>query len=111
MRAKPEYLTVGLLKELIGNRNIPELQKLINGHDDSDYLDLINRDDYIASKLWSKQDIINQMNEMGIEVTEDNVADVINSGLLKGLNECSDQDWGIISDAINVIINKEEKDL
>ena len=106
---EPLILTVGLLRELIGDKNIPQLQKIIESHKNEDYLDLINRDDYVASVLWSKEDIASQMAEMGITPTEENIAKVINSGNLKRLNECSDQDWYVIKYAIEEALELESE--
>lgn len=97
---QPEELTVKLLKELIGDRNIPALQKLIKDKPDTQTLDLINRQDYIAMKLWSKDDIISQIKEMDFAPNAENVNAVLNSGKLKYLNDCTDEDWEIIKNAI-----------
>ena len=59
----------------------------------------INRDDYIESKLWSEEDIETYLQDRGYEGTQEQVDAVINTGYLKGLGECDDGDWEIISQA------------
>lgn len=97
---KPEELTVKLLKELIGDRNIPALQELIKDKPDNQVLNLIDKQDYIAMKLWSKEDIISQITKNGFKPTDENVNTVLNSHELKYLNDCTDEDWEIIKNAI-----------
>ena len=97
----PLPLTVGTLRMLSEGKNIPPLKTLLEGKPDNQFLDLLNRDDYIATKLWSKEDIEAALEEKGYPVTEDNVNAVINSGMLKTLGDCTDGDWEIIYQAID----------
>lgn len=61
---------------------------------------IIDRDSFIASKLWSREDVLSVLNERGYEGTEAEIDAVINTDYLKALDECTDRDWSIINDAI-----------
>lgn len=63
--------------------------------------DIVLRDDFIATKLWSREDVKQVLREEGYADTEENVDDVINSGYLNALNDCTDDDWRIIRNAID----------
>lgn len=93
-------LTAGLLRNLLKSYNCPELERFLEGREDDCRLDLLNRDDYIAMKIWSRNDIASCLEEKGYPVTEENIDRVIDSGELKGLDFCSDGDWEIIYQAI-----------
>lgn len=97
----PLPLTVGLLRGLAAGKNIPALETFLDGRPDEQFLDLLNRDDYIATVLWSKEDIEAALEEKGYPVTKGNVNAVINSGMLKALGDCTDGDWEIIYQAID----------
>lgn len=97
----PEVLTIGLLKEMIGNRNIPVLQSIIRGRDDSEgifWLEDIG--EYIATTFWSRDDIANRLAEQGYEPSQDNIDKVLDTGDLKYLGDCTDADWAYIDRAI-----------
>lgn len=109
-KQKPvESLTAGLIRELVSDRNIPELRTLVANKQDEEHLDLINLDNYFACKLWSEEDIVGVLEEAGYEASEENVNAVINSGLLKNLNNCTDQDWDIINNAISEVMTAEQE--
>ena len=101
-KGKEETLTAGLLRELIGNRNIPELSRLVEGVDDNHRLDLKDLDspDTIAWMIWTTEDIRDAMCQLGYPLTEENLSAVLHSGELKNLSNCTDGDWEIISNAI-----------
>lgn len=61
---------------------------------------LIDQSGYIAYKLWTEDDVTSTLEEEGFAPTRDNVEIVLDTGMLKCLNNCSDQDWGIIREAI-----------
>ena len=61
---------------------------------------IIDRNSFIASKLWSREDVLSVLNERGYEGTEAEIDAVINTDYLKALDECTDRDWSIINDAI-----------
>lgn len=64
---------------------------------------IINRDDYIATKMWTEEDVKQSLIEKGFAGTEDQVADVINTGCLRALVDCNDDDWAILDNAITSI--------
>ncbi len=102
----PLPLTAGTLRMLSEGENIPQLEAFLEGRPDDQFLDLLNRDDYIATVLWSKADIETALEEKGYPVTEDNVNAVINSGMLKCLGDCTDGDWEVIYQTIDAFACK-----
>lgn len=64
------------------------------------YQDLLNRSDFIATTLWTEEDIRNRLIENGYEGSDEEVSAVLNTGLLKNLGDCTDGDWQMIDDAI-----------
>ena len=101
-KGKEETLTAGLLRDLIGKRNIPELSRLVEGVDDNHRVDLKDLDspDTIAWMIWTTEDIRDAMCQLGYPLTEENLSAVLHSGELKNLSNCTDGDWEIISNAI-----------
>lgn len=97
----PLPLTAGTLRMLSEGKDVPLLESFLKGRADEQFLDLLNRDDYIATVLWSKEDIEAALEEKGYPVTKGNVNAVINSGMLKALGDCTDGDWEIIYQAID----------
>lgn len=63
-------------------------------------IDIIDRQEALAIKVWSEEDIINQAEEMGLEPTKAVIDHIKRFGGLKGLEECADPEWNAISDAI-----------
>ena len=63
---------------------------------------VIDRSSYIASKLWSREDVLGMLQTNGYEGTEDEIDAVISTGCLDELNDCTEQDWEIIGHAIYV---------
>lgn len=59
------------------------------------YLD----ENYIAYKLWSREDVANELLEAGYADSEENIGEVLNAGV-GGLHDCTDDDWQIIQNAI-----------
>lgn len=97
-----EVLTVGLLKELIGERNIPQLQRIIEGRSEYDYIDLLDREQYVAAKLWSEEDIRQVLSEeFNCDFEDEIIRDIVKNDSLNKLSECSDQEWDIIRSAVN----------
>ena len=95
-----ERLTAGTLRELMGDRNIPELRDLITGKQNNTVLDLLDRNDYFASKLWCEEDIKDVLKEEGYPVTEANIMAVMNDDALNDLADCADYEWNIIYDSV-----------
>ncbi len=63
--------------------------------------DIIRRSDYIATTLWTREDIVKRLAEKGYSGTDEEVDAVLNTGYLKNLGDCTDSDWWMIDDAIN----------
>lgn len=68
-----------------------------------DMPNLFNGDEYVTTKLWSKEGIKQKLIEKGFAGTDDQVKDVIDTRCLRTLNECTDSDWTVIDYAINDI--------
>lgn len=68
-------------------------------------LDILYRNDYFATTLWCEEDIAGRLEELGYEGTQSQVNAVLNSGLLKNLGDCTDQDWEMIDYAIRQSIS------
>lgn len=62
--------------------------------------DILDRNDYIATKLWTTADIKQCLDKEGFEPSDENVDAVISTGMLKNLGDCTDGDWESIYDAI-----------
>ena len=62
--------------------------------------DIIDRNDYIATKLWCRDDVKEILIEKGYAGTENEIDEVINTGRLETLGDCTDEDWEIIDSAI-----------
>lgn len=67
--------------------------------------DIICRNETIASKIWLEDDVASQLEEMGFAPSPHNISEVINTGYLNRLNDCTDEDWMIIEYAINFAKN------
>lgn len=63
--------------------------------------DIVLRSEFIAMKLWNREDVKQVLREEGYEDTEENVNEVVNSGYLNALNDCTDNDWETIRNAID----------
>ena len=74
--------------------------------------DILFRDDYIATTLWSEEDIRGRLMEKGYRGTQDEVDAVLNTGYLKNLGDCTDGDWQMIDDAIDqaALSNEESRE-
>lgn len=59
-------------------------------------------DDYFAKKLWSELDIREYLRQEGYVGSPEQVAAMINTGVFKSLNECTDQDWEYFSQALRI---------
>lgn len=68
--------------------------------------------DVIAAKVWTTEDIRDVLQSAGYEGTDEEVGRVIDaSNTLSLLDDCTDQDWEIIHQAIeNAHIQKKSKD-
>ncbi len=63
-------------------------------------VDVINRNDFIATKLWSREDIKERLAYKHYRDTDENVDKIVATGYLKGLGERAANDWDIIDAAI-----------
>lgn len=70
--------------------------------------DILDRRDYVAAVLWTREDIAECLKEKGFEGNEENINRVVESGWLDALNDCSDVDWNVIFDAIDNLVEAEE---
>lgn len=58
--------------------------------------DIINLNDYVAWKLWSRDDIEKAIKAEGYEATEKNINVVCNHSVLDQLGDCTDEEWDIL---------------
>ncbi|MCD8083000.1 MAG: hypothetical protein LUE86_05725 [Clostridiales bacterium] len=56
---------------------------------------------YIAMKRWLSDDVAGCLKEWGYEGTEEEVNRVVGTGGLRALNDCTDEDWEIIHNAMS----------
>lgn len=69
--------------------------------------DVLLRDDYIAMKLWCRDDIRTRLQERQFLGTPEQVNEVIDTGYLKYLGDSTDGDWQMIDDAIDCWARRE----
>lgn len=96
-----ETLTAGLLRELIGERNIPALKSLVCGKKEDDVLDVVDLNDYLAYKLWTRMDVEERLSMHGLPCSPAYVDEVINNGNLDSLGDCTDREWNMFEEAIH----------
>ena len=65
---------------------------------------IINRDDYLAVKVWDEDDIRSELTESGFEGTDEQVSAVINNRELRRLSAPTGDDWDIIDTAIEDVL-------
>lgn len=122
--------TVKQIKDLlnIAKKNhlgtFPDIEALIKNKPDNYCVDLLDRNAYIATKLWQEDDVREQLEQIiqnsciyeDIEVLlpifknkENLIANAMNSKMLQTLHDCTDSDWEIINmalyDAIQAMTN------
>lgn len=66
---------------------------------EKDFMEYL-QENYIGWKLWSREDIADKLKEQGYSACASNISAVIQAGI-KGLNDCTDDDWAIIESAIH----------
>lgn len=59
-----------------------------------------NEENVIACKVWTMEDIISKMKDEGYNVTDEKISKINMELLSKHLTECTDNDWDMISYAI-----------
>lgn len=62
--------------------------------------DILDRRDYIATTLWSDEDLRDCLAEEGYEDSPENISILKQSGDLVGLGDCQDESWAVIYGAI-----------
>lgn len=63
--------------------------------------EIILETDLVAAKLWCTEDIQVCLSDVGYEPSENNVNEVMDKRKLWYLNDCTDEDWLTISEAIS----------
>ena len=58
------------------------------------------KDEYVAAKLWTRADVMAVLKDRGYKGTDEQIDAVINTGMLKSLGDCTEQDWEIIELAV-----------
>ena len=89
--------------EISGEANANTIEKLVRMMAQADKLnpnDVLNRKDYIATTLWSEEDIGARLEEKGYDASDENIAAVIKAGELNHLGDCLDEHWETIDQAI-----------
>lgn len=65
---------------------------------------IVNLDDYVATKVWTKEDVASCLEEHGLEGTDEQIDKVIKeiheSSGIKTLEEATDAEWSVFNDAI-----------
>jgi len=74
--------------------------------------DVLFRDDYFATKLWTPNDIAMRIEDLyEREATDEEIADVITAGGgWWGLIDCTDGEWYCIDDVIVEVLGRPEED-
>ena len=98
---KDKILTAGVLREKLGDYLV--IQNLIRGKAD-DYIfdgsNLIDRKEYVACKLWCREDIADELKELGYKGTNEQVEKVLKkSSLEEDLEAATEDDWNLIESA------------
>lgn len=98
MNNENKILTAGVLREKLGD--YPVIQELTKGKAD-DYvfnsLNLLDRNDCVACKLWCREDIADKLKELGYKGTNEQVKDVLNEkDIIECLEDATDADWDLI---------------
>ena len=93
-----KILTAGVLREKLGD--YPVIQKLTKGKGDNyvfDDFNLIDRKDYVATKLWCKEDIATKLRELGYKGTKKEIEAVLRKQrTLDKLGDATEEDWYLI---------------
>jgi len=78
--------------EIVLKENVSENEEFLFGSD------------YIARKLWSREDIRMCLQNEGFTGTDEQVSDVLKYGV-DSLNDCTDEDWETIIMAIHEVMS------
>lgn len=104
-------LTAGVLREKLGDYLV--IQNLIRGKADDyifDGFNLIDRKEYVACKLWCREDIADELRRRGFKGTDEQVKEVLNKKrILDCLEDADENDWYLIGLACEKAGYKEGK--
>lgn len=92
-----KILTAGVLREKLGD--YPVIQGLTKGKADDYVFDynLLDRNDYVAAKLWYKEDIATKLRELGHKGTNKEIEAVLRKQrTLDKLEDATEEDWDLI---------------
>lgn len=89
-----------LLESISDEALVKELLRRKVKVDNSSVNQILENSGYLEWKLWTSEDIMTVMESLGYIRSEESLASVINTGYLKALRECTDQDWFAIEGAI-----------
>lgn len=98
---KGNYVTWSV--EITGNVLKATMERIVELAKKADTLlpsDILDRNDYIATTLWTVAHIKQCLDEEGFEPSDENVDAIISTGMLKNLGGYKDSDWESIYDAI-----------
>ena len=110
MNNENKILTAGVLREKLGD--YPVIQKLTKGKADDYVFDynLLDRNDYVAVKLWCEEDIADELKRRGFKGTDEQVKEVLNKRrTLDCLEDADENDWYLIGLACEKAGYKEGK--
>lgn len=107
-------MTVKDIKDLLAcsEKSFPELEALIKDKDDNALLNIIDRNDYIATKLWLMDDVEKEINDMIEDIPEEiqsitplltkrqEILDNCRSEEFDALSDCTDSEWEYIRSVI-----------
>lgn len=107
-------MTVKDVKDLLAcsEKSFPELEALIKDKNDNTQLNIIDRNDYIATKLWLMEDVEKEINDMIEDIPEEiqsitplltkrqEILDNCRSEEFDALSDCTDSEWDYIRSVI-----------
>lgn len=65
--------------------------------------DVIIRNQFLAVKAWSREDVSKCLEEKGYNSSDKNIDAVVNTGSLQHLEDCTDDEWEVIFNAIDSV--------
>lgn len=63
--------------------------------------DFIDRRECVALKVWTNEDIASILKECGYKASKNNIKLVVETGRIDELNDCTDDEWDILKNAVN----------
>lgn len=104
---RKEKLANALVGQEIDGPIVQTFEDILALHDnrsiDDLHIMLMKHNDYVGSLIWTRNDIAEELANLGFVDSEKNIDEVLNVGAweLKGLNDTTDQDWYCIDNAIH----------